>query len=210
MPAIRNQNKLLKPISGNRLYILILWMLGVMLAVNRAGLVGFRLGSLLQSTRHMASDMGAKDVVMEWQNLSNFSGSQDNFLERAKAVKGGFEVHLRDLDSANLIACVETLADWDCIKETIKGGVNVKNIMGEPKFAEMACGDRVLIEIAALLDSESFKRLWSFTENQSTYINDTRVLVQLSKAWTKANTYSARWASFPAKFIYKWYVCMSE
>ena len=181
-------------------------MLGVMLAVNRAGLVGFRLGSLLQSTRHMASDMGAKDVVMEWQNLSKFSGSQDNFLERATAVKGGFEVHLRDLDSANLIACVDRLADWDCVKETIRGGVNFKKIMEDPKFEEMACSDRVLIEIAALLDAESFYRLWSFTENQSTYINDTRVLVDLSKAWTKANTRSTRLSSFPANFIYKWYV----
>ena len=75
------------------------------------------------------------------------------------------------------------------MRETIRGGVNFKKIMEDPKFEEMACNDRVLIEIAALLDAESFYRLWSFTENQSTYINDTRVLVDLSKAWTKTRSY---------------------
>ena len=177
------------------------------LAVNRAGLVGFTLhASISRNARHVTSYTGTKDVVLEWQNLSKFAGSQELFLDRAREIKGGLEAHLRDLDSANLIACVDRLADWDCVKETIRGGVNFKKIMEDPKFEEMACSDRVLIEIAALLDAESFYRLWSFTENQSTYINDTRVLVDLSKAWTKANTRSTRLSSFPANFIYKWYV----
>ena len=184
------------------------------LAINRAGLVGLRLASLSRNARHVASDMGAKEVVLEWQNLSKLAGGggggggsqDDHFLDKATAIKGGLEAHLRDLDSANLIACVERLADWDCVRETIRGGVNFKKIMADPKFEERARGERVLLEIAALLDAESFCRLWYFTENDNTYINDTRVLVDLSKAWTSANTQSNRWASFPANFIFKWYV----
>ena len=180
------------------------------LGLNRLGLhvIGLRGASHLRNARHTTSAEGAaNDIVSEWQNLSKFAGSdQELFVDRAIAVKSGLEKNLRYLESASLIGCVETLADWDSVRETIRGGVNFREMMANPKFGEIARRDRVLIEIAALLYEESFNRLWHFTESKSPYINETRVLVDLSKAWTKANTESYRWASFPACFIYKWYV----
>ena len=178
------------------------------LALNRLG-IGLRGASYSRNARLMmtSAEGATNDIVSEWRNLSKFAGSDHElFLNRATAVKSGLEKNLRYLESASLIGCVETLADWDSVRETIRGGVNFREMMADPKFGEIARRDRVLIEIAALLYEESFNRLWHFTESKSPYINETRVLVDLSKAWTKANTESFRWASFPACFIYKWYV----
>ena len=168
-----------------------------------AGLIGLRWVSITRNSRASV----ASNIVSEWQNLSKFTTvdrQEEIFLKKANAIKVDLGAHLRELGSAQLIACVESLANWESLREALRGGGNLKKIMEEAKFSELRCSDRVLVEIAAMLDAESTRRLWSFFDNEQTYINDMRVLVDLSKAWGRASTQGTRGCSFPAQFIFKW------
>ena len=167
-----------------------------------AGRIGLRWVSITRNFKASASS-----IVSEWQNLSKFTTAErqeEIFLNKANLIKVGLGAHLRELGSAQLIACVESLAHWESLREALREGGNLKKIMDEVKLSELRCSDRVLVEIAAMLDAESVRRLWSPFDNERTYINDMRVLVDLSKAWSRANTQGNRGGSFPGQFIYKW------